>query len=61
MTGPFPGVDPWLEKPETFGDVHGTPISTTREELIARLRPHDIARSAKRVVLERASQGWTEE
>ena len=40
MPSPFPGMNPWLENPALWRDVHHSLISALRDELAARLRPH---------------------
>jgi hypothetical protein len=39
MPSPFPGMDPYLENPGLWPDVHHTLISSYREMLAAQLRP----------------------
>lgn len=39
MPSPFPGVDPYLENPELWPDVHNALIAALREELSTRMRP----------------------
>jgi hypothetical protein len=44
MPSPFPGMDPWLEHPGLFPDLHDSMIVYIREELQARLpRPYFTA------------------
>lgn len=38
-TCPFPGMDPWLEQPGIWNDVHASLITAIRDELAPRLRP----------------------
>lgn len=52
MPSPFPGMDPYLESPNYFGDVHNSMISEIRRLLNARLRPNYIAHSESRIYLE---------
>jgi len=40
MLSPFPGMDPWLEQPGVWSDLHTTLITALREELTRHLRPH---------------------
>ena len=37
MPSPFPGMDPFLEHPEVFPDLHDSLGATLRESLNARL------------------------
>ena len=39
MPSPFPGMDPYLENPGLWPDVHHMLISSYREMLAAQLRP----------------------
>jgi hypothetical protein len=39
MSYPFPGMNPWLEHPWLWRDVHHTLISAIRDDLAPRLRP----------------------
>lgn len=49
MPSPFPGMDPWLEHPGVFPDVHATLIANFREAVNAVLPEPYFARSATRV------------
>ena len=40
MRCPFPGMDPWLEHPSLWPDVHNSLIVAIREDLSPRLAPH---------------------
>ncbi|MEJ5198268.1 MAG: DUF4058 family protein [Anaerolineae bacterium] len=40
MPTPFPGMDPYLEHPDLWPDVHNSLISTLRDHLAPRLRPY---------------------
>lgn len=51
MPSPFPGMDPYLENPKTWPDLHSSLISYIREELQPQLRPKYIARIGERVEL----------
>lgn len=44
MTSPFPGMDPYLEEPETWGDFHTTLYVEIKGELNALLPPGFVAR-----------------
>ncbi len=39
MRPPFPGMDPWLEDPELWPDVHNSLIISIRDALAPMLRP----------------------
>ena len=39
MRPPFPGMDPWLESPTLWPDVHNSLITSIRDVLAPRLRP----------------------
>jgi len=39
MRPQFPGMDPWLERPELWPDVHSGLINSIRDDLAPRLRP----------------------
>ena len=51
MPSPFPGMDPYLENPELWPDVHHELISQVREALNLAIRPKYIARIESRVYL----------
>ena len=44
MPSPFPGMDPYLESPHLWPDVHHELISQIRTTLAPCLRPHYVAR-----------------
>ena len=44
MPSPFPGMDPYLETPLLWSDVHHELISQIRAALNPNLRPHYVAR-----------------
>ncbi|HLK59135.1 MAG TPA: DUF4058 family protein [Chthonomonadaceae bacterium] len=48
MPGPFPGMDPWLEDPVGWGDVHDGLIGRMRAALNAILPPEYVARGVER-------------
>src|SRR5258708_1359288 len=52
MPSPFPGMDPYLEDPELWGDVHHGLIGQTQAALNRRIRPKYVARVELRVYLE---------
>ena len=49
MPSPFPGMDPWLEDPDLFPDIHDSLITYLREAINAQLPEPFYARSATRV------------
>ena len=49
MPSPFPGMDPWLENPEDFPDVHDSLIAALRDAINQLLPPNYFARGARRV------------
>jgi hypothetical protein len=51
MPSPFPGMDPYLEEPGLWPDVHHELISVMRESLNAQLRPKYFARIEDRVYI----------
>jgi hypothetical protein len=51
MPSPFPGMDPYLESPVIWPDVHHELISEIRAALIPSLRPRYVARVELRVYL----------
>ncbi len=51
MPSPFPGMDPYLENPELWRDVHTKLISEIQTALNPLLRPRYVARLEKRVYL----------
>lgn len=52
MPSPFPGMDPWLEGPAIFPDLHDSFITYLREALNAVLPPPYFAAIANRVWIE---------
>src|SRR5438094_891369 len=49
MPSPFPGMDPYLEDPAVFPDLHDSLITYARDALNAQLPPPYYAGSAARV------------
>ena len=49
MPSPFPGMDPYLESPTIWPDVHHRLISEIQSTLNPRLRPQYVARVELRV------------
>ena len=52
MPSPFPGMDPYLENPEIFPDLHDSIITYFREALQARLPDPYFAVLGRRVWIE---------
>jgi len=53
MPSPFPGMDPYLEDPELWPDVHHGLISQIQSALNPQLRPNYVARVESRIYLSR--------
>lgn len=51
MAGPFPGMDPWLEHPELWPDVHNSLIAALATRLSGILRPDCFVRIEERTYL----------
>src|SRR5207245_4564392 len=51
MASPFPGMDPWLEHPDFWPDVHNTLIAVLRLRLGPILRPRYFVALEERVYL----------
>ncbi|MCO5168840.1 MAG: DUF4058 family protein [Planctomycetes bacterium] len=49
MPSPFPGMDPYLEDPARWPDVHVTLVTALRDALMQRLRPRYVVRVEERV------------
>ena len=52
MKSPFPGMDPYLENPEIFPDLHDSLVTYIRENLQANLPPPYYAAIGRRVWIE---------
>ncbi len=52
MPSPFPGMDPYLESPDSFPDLHGSLIFLMKETLQRSLPKHYYAQADQRVWLE---------
>ena len=52
MPSPFPGMDPYLETPDLFPDVHARFITKIQDALNPRLGPNYVARVEVRVYVE---------
>ena len=48
MASPFPGMDPWLEHPGLWPDVHNSLIAALRDDIAPRIQPHFVARLEER-------------
>ncbi len=57
-SSPFPGMDPYLEDPAGWPDVHHSLLSTIREHIAAVVSPHFYVRVEERVYL---TDGLTDE
>ena len=51
MPSPFPGMDPWLEHPALWPDVHRNLISFCQESLVAAVGPKYYVRGEERVYI----------
>lgn len=51
MPSPFPGMDPYLEDPDLWPDVHAELITDIRHQLTPKLRPNYVARVEQRTFL----------
>lgn len=58
MPSPFPGMDPYLENPATWPDLHQRLITYSAEALQPQLRPKYIARIGERVELSSFRRGY---
>jgi len=56
MPSPFPGMDPWLEDPDLFPDIHDSLITYLRDAINAQLPEPYYARSATRIWLDDEDQ-----
>jgi len=54
MPSPFPGMDPWLERPDLWPDVHDRLIAALGDVLGPRLRPRYYVALEERVYVELA-------
>ncbi len=52
MPSPFPGMDPYIEAPDVWGDFHGRLASEISAELNRQLRPRYVARMTPYVTYE---------
>ena len=57
MSGPFPGMDPWLENARIWQGVHNTFITYTAEALQPLIRPRFVAAVEARVYISTTGRG----
>ena len=53
-TSPFPGMDPYLEAPDLWPDVHTSLMTIFREQLTPLLTPHYLAELETQIVIDRS-------
>ncbi len=58
MPSPFPGMDPYLEKPGLWPDVHHSLISAYRDLLAAQLRPKYLVQIDERAYITEESDDY---
>lgn len=56
MPSPFPGMDPYLERPELFGGFHDTFIAELRREIGLQLPPTYFAELGSRIWIEESNR-----
>lgn len=59
MPSPFPGMDPYLEDPGLWPDVHHSLISEIRRVLAAQLRPKYLVRIEERAYITNEEDDWS--
>ncbi len=52
MPSPFPGMNPYLERPATWPDVHNDLLIRAREALVRQVRPKYIVRAELRIAVD---------
>lgn len=52
MPSPFPGMDPWLEDPAGWTEVHARLVPTLGDALVAALKPRYVVRIEERVYVD---------
>ncbi|MFQ5855592.1 MAG: DUF4058 family protein [Anaerolineae bacterium] len=52
MPSPFPGMDPYLEHPLVWQDVHISLAGEIRDQLVPQLRPRYVARLTRREIMD---------
>jgi hypothetical protein len=57
MPSPFPGMDPYLEAPSIWPDVHQSLITYSRDSLIPQVRPRYWVRMGERVFVSEPARG----
>ena len=55
MPSPFPGMNPFLEKPSSWHDFHGNFIVLARAQLVGQIRPAFIAQTEEHIYLHELS------
>ena len=50
MRTPFPGMDPYLEQPESWQGFHNSLIAAVALDLAPRLRPRDYVATEERTI-----------
>lgn len=56
IASPFPGMDPYLESPDIWADVHGTVVPLLRNQLNAQIAPKYLAELNTQIVIERMEE-----
>ena len=51
MRPQFPGMDPWLEHPDLWPDVHNSLITAIRDELMPKVLPRYVVRVESRTTV----------
>ena len=59
MPNPFPGMNPYLEEPASWRDVHTSLLTYIREALQPQLGPNYVARLEESVEIEESDHHWT--
>ena len=57
---PFPGMDPYLESPFLWQDVHNSLTNIFREQLAPLLRPKYVAELETQIVIDHVTDDWRE-
>ncbi|MCO5170487.1 MAG: DUF4058 family protein [Planctomycetes bacterium] len=56
MPSPFPGMDPWLEDPQVWPEVHARFVPALGDALVTALKPRYLVRIEERVYVDREPQ-----
>ncbi|MEZ4732180.1 MAG: DUF4058 family protein [Caldilineaceae bacterium] len=56
IASPFPGMDPYLESPDIWSDLHGTLIPLLRNQLNTQIVPKYLAELNTQIVIERMEE-----